>query len=634
MAKKLFSSNQKAPQDGLALDADKSALNTLASLWPYIWPSDRPDLKRRVAFALIALLFGKLANVLTPFFFKWATDALTDPAAPDGIGVTAWLSVPVMLVFAYGVARISNVGFEQLRDALFARVGQHAVRKISSETFRHMHDLSLRYHLQRRTGTLSRIIERGTRGIESVVRHTILNAFPTFLQFLLMAVVIAYQFDFVYLVIVVGLVVAFVLFSTKVSSMRINIRREMNESDNEAHAKAVDSLLNFETVKYFCNEGREAERFDGAMERYNQSAIRTWVSLAWLNFGQITIFSIGMALCMALSAKGILDGTQSVGDFVLINAMLMQLFIPLNLFGFMHREIKQGLVDLEAMFSLLRQKPEVVDPENAKKLDVQGGNVRFEDVLFHYDAARPILKGISFDVPAGKTVAIVGPSGAGKSTISRLLFRFYNVTGGRILIDGQDLCQVQQHSVREKIGIVPQDTVLFNESLLYNIGYGRLDASQAEIEEAARMAQVADFIKTLPDGFDTEVGERGLKLSGGEKQRVAIARTILKAPPILVLDEATSALDTHTEQEIQSALHEVSQNRTTLIIAHRLSTVIHADEILVLDAGRIVERGSHADLLEQEGLYASMWDRQRQANEAEEQLHKVRLANQEGPKAY
>ncbi|WP_319529096.1 ABC transporter ATP-binding protein/permease [uncultured Cohaesibacter sp.] len=608
---------------GAPVDAEASSFQTLRNLWPYIWPSDRADLKRRVAMALSALFLGKLINVLTPYTFKWATDALSDPSAPDGVGVVGWLSVPIMLVAAYGVGRVMNVGFDQLRDGLFARVGQHAVRNLSNKTFRHMHSLSLRFHLQRRTGGLSRIIERGTRGIEGVVRHTILHAVPTLLQFVMMSAVIAYQFDFIYVVIVVAMVAIYVAFTVRVTSWRIDIRRRMNESDNDANSKTVDSLLNFETVKYFGNEEREAHRFDQSMKVYEKSAISTWVSLTWLNFGQITIFTTGMALCMGLSAYAVMNGTQTVGDFVLINALLMQLAIPLNFFGSMHREIKQGLVDLESMFELMREAPEVVDKPDAKPLAVNGGTVRFEDVYFHYDANRPILKGVSFEVPAGKTVAIVGPSGAGKSTISRLLFRFYDVTKGAITIDGQDLRDVQQHSLRQNVGMVPQDTVLFNDTIAYNIGYGRPDASREEIEEAARMAQVSDFIATLPLGFDTEVGERGLKLSGGEKQRVAIARTILKAPPILVLDEATSALDSHTEQEIQTALDEVSQNRTTVVIAHRLSTVIGADEIIVLENGRIRERGRHSELLDQKGLYASMWDRQREASEAEERLRKA-----------
>ncbi len=627
------SAEQKQPEktaNESAVRAEAPVWQTLRTLWPYIWPSDREDLKRRVGYAMVALLLGKMANVFTPYFFKWATDALADPNAVDGIGPVGWLSVPIMLVIAYGLGRVVNIGFEQLRDGIFARVGQYAVRRLSDETFRHMHSLSLRFHLQRRTGGLSRVIERGTKGIESVVRHTILSAFPTLLQFVLMAGVIAYQFDWIYVVVVVALVVFYVWFSATVSSWRIDIRRAMNESDNEAHSKAIDSLLNFETVKYFGNEELEAERFDASMASYEKSAIRTWISLAWLNFGQITIFSIGMALCMGLSAQAVIDGEQTLGDFVMINALLMQLFVPLNFFGFLHREIKQGLVDLEAMFSLLREAPEIVDKDSAEPIAIEGGDIRFRDVKFHYDEERPILRGVSFDVPAGKTVALVGPSGAGKSTISRLLYRFYDVKGGAIEIDGQDVRDVSQHSLRQGIGMVPQDTVLFNDSLRYNIAYGRPDAGNGAIEEAAQLAQVSDFIKSLPDGFDTEVGERGLKLSGGEKQRVAIARTILKAPPILVLDEATSALDSHTEQEIQSALDQVSKNRTTLVIAHRLSTVINADEIIVLEKGLIKERGTHGELLEQKGLYASMWDRQREASEAQERLRQALEKDEQG----
>ena len=480
------------------IDADSSALRTLRNLWPYLWPSDRADLKRRVAIALIALLGGKIINVLTPYFFKWATDSLADPSAADGIGMVAWLSVPVLLVLSYGLARVLNVAFDQLRDGLFARVGQHAVRKLSLETFKHMHDLSLRFHLQRKTGGLSRVIERGTKAIEILVRHTILHAVPTVIQFALMAFVIAYEFDFIYLVVVVGTIAIYTIFTIKVSSWRISIRRRMNESDNDAHTKAVDSLLNYETVKYFGNEDRESERFDKSMAVYEKSAIRTWESLAWMNFGQAAIFSTGMAVCMALSASAVINGTQSVGDFVLINGLMMQLSIPLHFFGFMHREIKQGLVDLESMFSLLREPAEIRDKPDAVGLDVKGGAVKFDDVQFHYDADRPILKGVSFEVPAGRTVAIVGPSGAGKSTISRLLFRFYDVTGGSITVDGQDVRAVQQKSLRNNIGMVPQDTVLFNDTLLYNIGYGRPDAGNGEIEEAARMAQVSDFIASLP----------------------------------------------------------------------------------------------------------------------------------------
>ncbi|MEP0323211.1 ABCB family ABC transporter ATP-binding protein/permease [Bauldia litoralis] len=610
----------------------ESAFATLYNLWPYMWPTDRPDLKKRVAVALLVLVAAKVVTVLIPYTYKWATDALVTPTPGDAaaVGMAAILTVPVMLVIAYGVGRILMNVFNNLRDALFAKVGQHAVRQLAYKTFVHMHQLSLRFHLQRRTGGMSRIIERGTRGIEIIVRFTILNTIPTVIEFLLAAVIITWQFDWVYLVVIAVTVALYTWFTVKASDWRIKIRRAMNDSDTDANAKAIDSLLNFETVKYFGNEPMEARRFDGSMERYEASAIRIWTSLAWLNIGQIVIFTTGMTICMAMSAAAVLRGDQTIGDFVLINALLMQLSIPLNFIGFVYREIKQGLIDIEAMFDLLDVAPEIVDKPDAKTLVVDGATVRFDDVVFHYDADRPILKGVSFEVPAGQTIAIVGPSGAGKSTISRLLFRFYDVTGGRITVDGQDVRDVTQESLRAAIGMVPQDTVLFNDTVRYNIGYGRTEADQAEIEEAAQTAQIGDFIATLPKGYDTEVGERGLKLSGGEKQRVAIARTVLKAPPILILDEATSALDIHTEREIQAALDRVSTGRTTLVIAHRLSTVINAHEIIVLDKGMIVERGRHDELLAQDGLYASMWNRQRQAAEAIERLHEVEETDAEG----
>ncbi|WP_306028805.1 ABC transporter ATP-binding protein/permease [Stappia sp. MMSF_3263] len=618
-----------APQ----ISADEvSTLKTLGQLWPYIWPSDRVDLKMRVGLAVLALVIAKIVTVFSPYFFKWATDALTveggDAAASGGtlgLGVLpVWLVAPVMLVIAYNVARVLFVGFNQLRDALFARVGQHAVRQLAFLTFRHLHALSLRFHLARRTGGLSRVIERGVKGIENIVRFTILNGIPTIMEFGAMAGVIWFQFGFVYVVVVAVMIVAYTWFTVQTSNWRIAIRREMNDNDTEANSKAIDSLLNFETVKYFGNEQMEAERFDRSMAGYESAATRTWTSLAWLNFGQAVILGGGTAICMVMSARAVMAGTQTIGDFVMINALLLQLSIPLNFIGFLYREIRQGLTDLEAMFQLLGQPAEITDRAGAKPLAVAGGTVRFEDVVFHYDANRPILKGISFEVPAGRTIAIVGPSGAGKSTISRLLFRFYDVTGGRITIDGQDVRDVTQESLRKATGMVPQDTVLFNDTVAYNIRYGRPDASEEEVREAARMAQISDFIETLPDGYRTAVGERGLKLSGGEKQRVAIARTILKAPPILILDEATSALDTHTEREIQAALDQVSRNRTTVVIAHRLSTVVNADEILVLEQGRIVERGRHQDLLAGQGLYASMWARQQEASEAEERLRTAR----------
>ncbi|WP_083649366.1 ATP-binding cassette domain-containing protein [Salaquimonas pukyongi] len=602
--------------------------STIRNLWPYMWPADRPDLKLRVAGAMVVLVIAKIITVLVPYFYKWATDALN--AAPLPGWLPDFLIVPVMLVVAYNAGRVLMVGFNNLRDAAFASVGQHAVRRLATLVFRHMHALSLRYHLARRTGGLSRVIERGTKGIESIVRFTILNGGPTIIEFAFMAAVVWYEFGLTYVLIISAMVWAYVWFSIRASDWRIAIRRDMNDNDTDANSKAVDSLLNFETVKYFGNEEMEARRFDSSMARYEKAATRVWTSLAWLNFGQAVILGLGMGTCMVLSALAVQRGEQTLGDFVLINALLMQLSIPLNFIGFLYREIRQGFADLEAMFELLGEEREIADKADAVPLEVKKGSIRFDAVDFHYDAERSILKNVDFEVPAGKTVAIVGPSGAGKSTISRLLFRFYDVTGGAITIDGQDLRDVTQSTLRQAIGMVPQDTVLFNDTIAYNIRYGRIDASEAEVQEAADMAQIGDFIRSLPEGFATQVGERGLKLSGGEKQRVAIARTLLKAPPILILDEATSALDTQTEREIQSALDMVSQNRTTLVIAHRLSTVVSADEIIVLRAGEIAERGTHKALLRKKGLYAEMWNRQREATEAEERLRKAREQDREG----
>ncbi|MEM9277710.1 MAG: ABC transporter ATP-binding protein/permease [Pseudomonadota bacterium] len=607
-----------------AVDADEaSLLKTLQNLWPYMWPKDRPDLKMRVVYATFFMVAAKVVTVLIPYLYKLATDALTGDLSTN-TSLEDWLPfillTPVMLVIAYNVGRIVMVGLNQLRDALFASVGQYAVRQLASIVFEHLHNLSLRYHLQRRTGGLSRVIERGTKGIESIVRFSILNGIPTILEFALMAAVIWYWFDFRYVLIIVAMIWAYVWFTVKASDWRIGIRRDMNKNDTDANSKAIDSLLNFETVKYFGNEQLEARRFGTSMERYERAATKVWTSLAWLNFGQAIIMAFGMTACMALSAYAVKSGEQTLGDFVMINVLLMQLFIPLNFIGFIYREIRQGFADLEDMFSLLSVDQEIQDKPGAKPLEVREGVIGFESVRFHYDEDRKILRDISFEVPAGKTVAIVGPSGAGKSTISRLLFRFYDVTDGAITIDNQDLRDVKQTTLRTKIGMVPQDTILFNESIAYNIRYGRPDATDEEVEAAAEMAQIGDFIRGLPQCFKTEVGERGLKLSGGEKQRVAIARTLLKAPPILILDEATSALDTQTEREIQAALDEVSKNRTTVVIAHRLSTVVSADQILVLKAGEIVERGTHKGLLRKKGLYAEMWNRQREATEAEDRL--------------
>ncbi|KJS12120.1 MAG: metal ABC transporter permease [Hoeflea sp. BRH_c9] len=606
------------------VSADKgNPFSTLKNLWPYMWPADRPDLKLRVLWATLFLLLSKLVLISVPYFFKWATDALNgDPTAASWI--PALIATPVMLVVAYNVVRIVQWGFNQLRDALFARVGQHAVRQLAYKTFVHMHELSLRFHLERRTGGLSRVIERGTKGIETIVRFTILNTAPTLIEFALTAVIFGVAYGWTYVAVTAVTVWLYIWFTVRASDWRIGIRRAMNSSDTDANTKSVDSLLNYETVKYFGNEEMEARRFDVSMASYEKSATQVWTSLGWLNMGQGVIFGVGMTVMMVMSALAVQAGTQTIGDFVFINAMLMQLSVPLNFIGFVYREIRQGLTDIEQMFELLDVEPEVRDAPGAKPLVVDKGAIRFDNVHFSYDPARPILKGISFEVPAGKTIAIVGPSGAGKSTISRLLYRFYDIQSGSISIDGQNVRDLTQKSLRAAIGMVPQDTVLFNDTIAYNIRYGRIDASEDEVNQAADLAQIGGFIRSLPEGFKSMVGERGLKLSGGEKQRVAIARTILKAPPILILDEATSALDTATEQEIQTALDFVSRGRTTVVIAHRLSTVVGADEIIVLKDGQIAERGGHADLLAQKGLYASMWDRQREATEAEEQLKRMR----------
>jgi ATP-binding cassette, subfamily B, heavy metal transporter len=598
-------------------------LSTLVSLWPYIWPSNRRDLKLRVLGAMVLLLAAKLATIAVPFTFKWATDALAGHGTAP-VAASEWLlwavSAPVAMTIAYGGMRILMAALTQFRDGIFAKVAMNAVRRLATRTFIHMHELSLRFHLERKTGGLTRVLERGRNGIETIVRMVILQLAPTIIELALIVGVLMWHFDLRYVIAILITVAVYMTYTYYATEWRIGIRRKMNDSDTDANVKAIDSLLNYETVKYFGAEDRESQRYDKSMARYEDASIKAYTSLAVLNAGQALIFTLGLAAVMVLCAYEIAAGTKTVGDFVLINAMMIQLYQPLNFMGMVYREIKQALIDIETMFSILAREPEIKDVPGAQPLKVARGDVRFENVVFAYEPARRILKGISFDVPAGKTVAVVGPSGAGKSTISRLLYRFYDLSGGRITIDGQDIAKVTQKSLRHAIGMVPQDTVLFNDTIRYNIRYGRWEASDAEVEEAARLAQIDGFIRLAPKGYETEVGERGLKLSGGEKQRVAIARTILKGPPILLLDEATSALDSHTEKEIQDALERVSTGRTTLVIAHRLSTIVSADEIIVLDQGEIVERGTHYQLLAKEGLYESMWNRQREAEEAREKL--------------
>jgi ATP-binding cassette subfamily B protein len=598
-------------------------LATIIHLWPYIWPSDRADLKLRVLGAMVLLLAAKLCTVAVPFTFKWATDALAGHGTAPVLA-SDWLvwavSAPVAMTVAYGGMRILMAALTQFRDGIFAKVAMHAVRRLAYRTFIHMHELSLRFHLERKTGGLTRVLERGRNAIETIVRMIILQLAPTIIELSFIVVVLMWHFDWRYALAILVTVAVYMGYTYRATEWRIGIRRKMNESDTDANIKAIDSLLNYETVKYFGAEEREAQRYDKSMARYEDASVKAYTSLAVLNAGQAVIFTCGLAAVMVLCAYEIEAGTKTVGDFVLVNAMMIQLYQPLNFMGMVYREIKQALIDIETMFSILSREPEIKDAPGALPLKVASGAIRFENVGFAYEAERRILKGVSFEVPAGKTVAVVGPSGAGKSTISRLLYRFYDLSSGRILIDGQDIGKVTQKSLRAAIGMVPQDTVLFNDTIRYNIRYGRWAASDAEVEEAASLAQIDRFIRLSPKGYETEVGERGLKLSGGEKQRVAIARTILKAPPILLLDEATSALDSHTEKEIQDALERVSKGRTTLVIAHRLSTIIGADEIIVLDQGVIVERGTHQALLAKSGLYASMWNRQREAEAAREKL--------------
>lgn len=587
-----------------------TAWSTFRSVLPLLWPGDRPDLRTRVVIAIVALLAAKAATVYVPFLYKDAVDALTGGKAGD----TALIVVPVTLVIAYAVGRIMMVGLAQLRDAIFAPVEQYATRRLALRTFEHMHALSLRFHLERRTGGLSRIIERGTKALDFLLRFSLFNIVPTILELALVCGIFAWNFGVWYAAVTAFVVIAYVGFTFAVTEWRTRFRREMNDRDTEANTRAIDSLLNYETVKYFNNEAHEARRFDKSLAGYERAAVQTTTSLSVLNAGQAAIFSTGLASLMLMAGFGVKAGSMTVGDFVLINAMLIQLYQPLNLLGTVYREIRQALIDMETMFQLLGVPPEIEDRAEAKTLTVARGEIRFEHVSFAYDPDRQILDDVSFTVPAGGMLAVVGPSGAGKSTLSRILYRFYEISGGGVSIDGEDIREVTQDSLRRQIGMVPQDTVLFNDTIRYNIRYGRPDASDEEVREAAHLAQIGAFIESLPRGYDTVVGERGLKLSGGEKQRVAIARTVLKNPPILILDEATSALDSHTEAQIQEALERIAQNRTTLVVAHRLSTVVKADEILVMVAGRIVERGSHAELLARRGRYFDMWTRQQEAD--------------------
>jgi len=592
-----------------ASEARSSGVRVLRAVAPYLWPKGLPSYRVSVVLAMLALILSKVVSVITPFFYKGAVDAM----AGDGGSSQAWLLAygAVGLTLAYGMARLMSVGFQQLRDAIFARVGQRALRTLALETFNHIHALSMRYHITRKTGGLSRIIERGVKGVEFLLRFMLFSMGPLILELLFIAIIFYTLFDVWYLATVVATIALYVMFTFRVTEWRVQIRREMNKQDTDANQKAIDSLLNFETVKYFGAEQREAARYDSAMEQYEKMALKTSYSLAFLNFGQSMLITGGLVTVMVMAAMGVQNGTLTVGDFVMVNAYMIQITMPLNFLGTVYREIRQALIDMGEMFDLLSQPADVTDRADAKALKCDGGRIELDDVVFGYDPERVILKGVSLEVPAGKTVAIVGPSGSGKSTIGRLLFRFYDVGGGSLKIDGQDVREVTQASLHAQIGVVPQDTVLFNDTILYNIAYGRPDATRAQIEAAANAAEIHDFIASLPDGYLTQVGERGLKLSGGEKQRVGIARTLLKNPPILLLDEATSALDTETELGIQSSLKRMGEGRTVITIAHRLSTIADADQIVVLEKGVVVERGTHDALLEAGGRYSAMWNRQK-----------------------
>ena len=593
----------------MAANERRSGLRTIRKVGPYLWPDDKPWVKRRVVIALVSLVLAKVVNMLAPLFFGKAVDALSGQASDLVLG-------GVGLTLAYGVARLMNVGFQQLRDGVFARVGQRALRSLALETFTHIHCLSMRYHITRKTGGLSRIIERGVKGVDFLLRFMLFSVGPLILELLLVSLVLLWLLDIRYMAVVLVTIGIYVWFTFKVTEWRVRLRREMNEQDTDANQKAIDSLLNFETVKYFGAESREAARYDRSMEAYEGAAIKTATSLAMLNFGQSVIITAGLVAVMVMAAFGVQAGTITVGDFVIVNAYMIQITMPLNFLGTVYREIRQALVDMGEMFDLLEQPQEVSDKPGAPGVQVSQGAVRFENVKFGYDPARPILKGVSLNVRSGENVALVGPSGSGKSTIGRLLFRFYDVVDGSVKIDGQDVRDVTQDSLHDAIGVVPQDTVLFNDTIRYNIAYGRAGATEEDIIGAARAAQIHDFILSLPEGYDTMVGERGLKLSGGEKQRVGIARTLLKNPPILILDEATSALDSETEASIQGALKLASEGRTVITIAHRLSTIADADRIVVLENGEVVEEGTHDSLLASHGRYAALWNRQMQEEAA------------------
>lgn len=584
-----------------------TGMETIRRVAPYLWPKSETWVKRRVVLALLMLVFAKIISVSTPFFYKAAVDKLAGDA-PSGAALMGYAAVG--LVLAYGLARLGAVAFGELRDAIFVRVGQRALRKLALETFTHIHRLSMRYHITRKTGGLSRIIERGVKGVDFLLRFMLFSIGPLIIELAMVSVLFAVLFGWQYMAVVVITITIYVTFTFKVTEWRVAIRRKMNDQDTDANQKAIDSLLNFETVRYFGAAGREGARYDRAMEGYEAAAVKTGQSLAFLNAGQAFIITAGLVIVMVMAAQGVEAKVLTVGDFVMVNAYMIQITMPLNFLGTVYREIRQALVDMGQMFGLLAQPAEITDKANAPALHVQGGAVRFEDVRFAYDSERPILKGVTIDVPAGQTVALVGPSGSGKSTVGRLLFRFYDVTGGAVKIDGQDLRDITQDSLHAAIGVVPQDTVLFNDTIFYNIAYGRPEATRDEVEAAAKAAKIHDFILSLPDGYATTVGERGLKLSGGEKQRVGIARTLLKNPPILLLDEATSALDTQTEADIQNSLREMGQGRTVITIAHRLSTIADADRIVVLEAGEVVEQGTHDALLARGGRYAAMWARQ------------------------